>query len=117
MAVSHLLQRHIGIPEAGLALLVAVGLAIPFVPVPGEHPTRIAVRFRTSDMPRPGSFIVHTSSNICHVLAALLSYEDPTTGEFVQINCGKEAAALAKQIRAERAANPTTVPVAATVEQ
>lgn len=111
MAVSHLLGRHIGIPEAGLAFLVAVGLAIPFVPVPGEHPTRIAVRFQTADMTRPGSFIAHTSSNICHVLAALLSYEDPTTGEFVQINCGKEAAALARQIRAERQAEPATIPV------
>jgi hypothetical protein len=113
MAVSHLLGRRIGIPEAGLAFLVAAGLAVPFLPLPGEHPTRIAVRFRTADMTRPGSFIVHTSSSICHVLAALLSYEDPTTGEFVQINCGKEAAALAKQIRAERAAAPVTIPAAA----
>jgi hypothetical protein len=116
MAVSHLISRHIGIPEAGLALIVAAGLAVPFA-LPGERPTRIAVRFQTADMPRPGSFIVHTSANICHVLSSLLSYKDPTTGEFVQINCGRKAEALAQQIHAERAADPATIPVAATDPQ
>ncbi len=113
MAVGRFLHRHIGIPEAGLALVVAAGLAVPFVSLPGEHPTRIAVRFQTADMARPGSFIVHTSSSICHVLSWLLTYEDPATGEFVQINCGKEAAALAERIHAERAAPPATIPTAA----
>lgn len=112
MAAGHLFGRHIGIPEAGLALVVAAGLALPFVPIPGEHPTRIAVRFRTADMARPGSFIVHTSSSICRVLSLLLPYRDRTTGAFVQIDCGREAEALARQIHAERAAVP--IPVAAT---
>lgn len=112
MAVGHLFGRHIGIPEAGLALVVAAGLALPFVPIPGEHPTRIAVRFRTAAMPRPGSFVVHTSSSICHVLSMFLPYHDLTTGEFVQIDCGRKAEALARQIHAERSGGP--IPVAAT---
>ena len=115
MSVRHLLNRHIGLPEATLALVVAIGLALPFVPVPGEHTTRIAVRFQTANMPRPGSFIVHTSSNICYVLSALLSYQDLASGAFVQVNCGKRADLLAQQIHAERAASPDdALPAAAT---
>ena len=111
MAIGQFLNRHVGLPEGALALVVAFGLAIPFMPIPSERPTRIAVRFQTADMPRPSSFIVHTSATICHVLSAFLSYEDPTTGEFVQINCGKKADALAQKIHAERAAQPATIPV------
>jgi hypothetical protein len=104
MTVGHLVRRHIGFLEATLALLVALGLVLPFVRIPGEHPTRIAVRFQTADMARPGGFTVHISSNICYVLRAFLSYQDPSSGEFVEITCGKKAEALAPQIRAERAA-------------
>ncbi|HVA14869.1 MAG TPA: hypothetical protein VNF99_16605 [Stellaceae bacterium] len=115
MAVGHLFGRHFGVPEATLALVVVAGLALPFVPIPGEHVTRIAVRFRTADMPRPGSFSVHTSSNICRVLATLLSYEDRASGEFVQIACGRKAVAVAQQIHAERSADAAEpVPALAT---
>lgn len=112
MAVGHLVRRHIGYLEATLALLVALGLVLPFLRIPGEHPTRIAVRFQTSDMARPGGFTVHISSNICYLLQAILPYRNPSSGEFVQITCGKKAEALAPQIRAERAAQPVVQPVA-----
>jgi hypothetical protein len=42
-----------------------------------------------------------------------LSYQDPPTGEFVQITCGQKAEALAPQIRAERAAQAGVIPTAA----
>jgi hypothetical protein len=113
MAVGHLVRRHVGFLEATLALLVAVGLLLPFLRIPGEHSTRIAVRFQTADMPQPGGFTVHISSNICYVLRALLSYQDLSSGEFVQITCGKKAEALAPQIRAERAAQAAVIPAAA----
>ena len=61
MAVGHLVRRHVGFLEATLALLVAVGLLLPFLRIPGEHSTRIAVRFQTADMPQPGGFTVHTT--------------------------------------------------------
>jgi hypothetical protein len=112
MAAIHLVRRHIGFLEATLALIVLLGLALPFIRVPGEHPTRIAVRFQTADMPRPGGFTVHISSSICYVMRALLSYQEPTSGEFVQITCGRQAEALAPQIRAERA-QPAVIPAAA----
>jgi hypothetical protein len=113
MAVSQLVRRHVGFLEATLALIVALGLVLPFLRIPGEHSTRIAVRFQTADMPRPGGFTVHISSSICYVLRALLSYQDTASGEFVQITCGKTAEALAPQIRAERAASPV-IPAAET---
>lgn len=110
MAVGHLVRRHIGFLEATLALIVALGLALPFIRIPGEHPTRIAVRFQTAEMARPGGFTVHISSNICYVLRMLLSYQDPSSGEFVQITCGQKAEALAPQIRAERAVQAPVIP-------
>jgi hypothetical protein len=114
MAVGHLVRRHVGVLEATLALMVAFGLVVPFLRVPGEHATRIAVRFRTLDMPHPGGFTVHISSNICYVLRAILSYQDPASGEFVQITCGRKAEALAPQIRAERATPAMVIPAAET---
>ena len=112
MAVGQLVRRHIGFLEATLALLVGFGLALPFLHIPGEHSTRIAVRFQTADMARPGGFTVHISSNICYVLRTLLSYQDPASGEFMQISCGKQAEDLAPQIRAERAAQAAVIPAA-----
>ena len=112
MTVGHLVRRHTGFLEATLALIVAFGLVLPFLRLPGEHPTRIAVRFQTGDMPRPGGFTVHISSSVCYVMRAILSYQDPSSGEFVQISCGKRAESLAPQIRAERAAVTPVVPVA-----
>jgi hypothetical protein len=41
----------------------------------------------------------------------LMPYHDRTTGEFVQIDCGRKAEALVRQIRAERAV--ASIPVAA----
>jgi hypothetical protein len=102
-----------GFLEATLALIVLLGLALPFVRVPGEHPTRIAVRFQTADMPRPSGFTVHISSGICYLMRSVLSFQEPSSGEFVQISCGKKAEALAPQIRAERAAQDPILPATA----
>jgi hypothetical protein len=113
MAVGHLIRRRIGFLEATLTLIVLLGLALPFMRVPGEHPTRIAVRFQTADMSRPTGFTVHISSSICYVMRALLSYQETSDGEFVQISCGKKAEALAPQIRAERAAQDPVLSAAA----
>ena len=112
MAVGQLVRRHVGFLEATLALIVALGLALPFLRLPGEHSTRIAVRFQTADMAKPGGFTVHISSNICYVLRTLLSYQDLASGDFVQIACGKRAEEMAPQIRAERAVQAAVTPVA-----
>lgn len=110
MALARRFSGHVGILEAGLALIVAIGLALPFAPIPREHSIRIAVRFWSRDMARPASFIVHTSSNICYVLSRLVSYRDPETGEFVQIDCGKKADAAAREIHAARTAGTPQAP-------
>jgi hypothetical protein len=113
MTVGRLVSRHVGFLEATLALIVLLGLALPFVRVPWEHPTRIAVRFQTADMARPSGFTVHISSSICYLMRSVLSYQEPSSGEFVQISCGKQAEALAPQIRAERAAQGPVIPATA----
>jgi hypothetical protein len=102
-----------GFLEATLALIVLLGLALPFVRVPGEHPTRIAVRFQTSDMPRPSGFTVHISSSLCYLMRSVLSFQESSSGEFVQITCGEKAEALAPQIRVERALQDPVIPATA----
>ncbi len=94
------------VSQATISFVVLLGLAIPFIPFPTDHLTRIAVRFRTSDMTQPSSFTVHTHHAVCVVLSAVMSYEDPETGEFTRVDCGKDAEAIAPQIRAERLAKP-----------
>ena len=79
------------------SLLVLFGLALPFIPLPGDHITRIAIKFRTEARAEPRSFTADTSANICTVLAAALAYDDPTSGGFTRIDCGKAAARAALQ--------------------
>jgi hypothetical protein len=94
------------VSQATVSFIVLLGLAVPFIPFPTDHLTRIAVRFQTGDMTQPSSFTVRTHHAICAVMSSLMSYEDPQTGEFTRIDCGEDAEAIAPQIRAERLAKP-----------
>jgi hypothetical protein len=98
------LFQRFGRLELVLAALVLFSLALPYIPTPWEHETRIAVRFRTAEMTQPSGFTVRTSAAVCYLLSALLPYRDPDGDDFVQIDCGRRAVAPAQQIRAERAA-------------
>ena len=82
--------------DAALLLVALLGLAAPFMPIPGDRPTRIAVAFQNTGMDEPARFTAHTTDNICHVLAAVLTFEDPNGG-YTRIDCGwrDHAAALA----------------------
>ena len=75
--------------SAAKSLLVFVGLALPFIPVPGDRITPIAVQFRTVDMAAPTSFTARTTTSICVVLAAAMAYEDPASGAYTRIDCGR----------------------------
>jgi hypothetical protein len=70
------------------SLLVFLGLALPFIPIPGDRTTGIVVQFRTAGMAEPASFAASTTSSICHALAASMAYEDPASGGFTRIDCG-----------------------------
>lgn len=79
------------------SLLVLLGLALPFIPVPGNQTTRMAVRFRTEAMAKPKGFIADAPADVCAVLAAALAFEDRATGRFTRIDCGKAAARATAQ--------------------
>ncbi len=74
--------------DLAISLLVLLILAIPFVPVPGDHVTRVDVRFHTSSMAAPRAFTARTLHSICTVMAAALAYNDPHTGQYTRISCG-----------------------------
>jgi len=103
--------RGLRVHEAVLAGLVCLGLALPFVSLPGlpgGELTRIAVRYRTEGMEKPASFIVRTEGDICAVLSLALSYQDSASGNFMRVECGQDSNALAAEIRAERKASAAT---------
>jgi hypothetical protein len=74
--------------SAATSLLVFFGLALPFIPIPGDRITPIAVQFRTTDMAAPARFTASTTTSICVVLAASMAYEDPASGNYTRIDCG-----------------------------
>jgi hypothetical protein len=47
------------------------------------------VHFRTSEMETPRAFSTETSRSVCTVMAAALSYEDPSTGEYTHVACSE----------------------------
>jgi hypothetical protein len=78
--------------EAVLSLFVLTGLALPFIPLPGDHLTRIAVEFRTPTMSESARFSARTKRSICLALEATMSFGDPRQGEFTRIDCGSARA-------------------------
>lgn len=75
--------------EIALSFVVFLGLALPFMPVPGDGLTRMDVHFHTSGMARPHAFTAQTKRSICQVLAATLAFESPETGEYTRITCAE----------------------------
>ncbi len=77
--------------DLAFAVVVLLGLALPFIPVPGDRMTRIAVRFQTTGMNAPGNFTTRTTRSICSILSAVMSYEDREAGEYLKVDCGRRA--------------------------
>ena len=73
--------------DIAVSLFILLGLAVPFVPVPGDHETLMEVRFHTSGMAKPHVFSAQTQHSICAVMSSALAYEDPRTGEYTRIRC------------------------------
>ncbi len=72
-----------------LSAVVFLALAVPLVPVPGDGPARVNVRFQASGMSRPHSFHAQTKRSTCEVVAMVLAYDNPDTGEYTRITCGE----------------------------
>jgi len=79
--------RHPGRGEIALSLAVLLGLALPLMPIPGDAPAHMEVRFRAAGARATHAFATRTMWSACTVLAAALTYEDPTTGTFTRITC------------------------------
>ena len=73
--------------ERALLILAFIGLAAPWMPIPGDHPTRIAVQFRHAGMAAPQRFAAPGDASLCAITQASLSFGDPAKGSFTQVNC------------------------------
>jgi hypothetical protein len=73
--------------DIAVSFIVLMGLAVPFVPIPGDRMTQMEVRFHTSGMNKPQSFSTQTDRSICAVMSSALAFEDPKTGEYTRISC------------------------------
>ena len=71
-----------------VAALLLLLLALPFLPIPGDGTAHMRVHFRTGQMAHPRAFTTETSRSVCTVMAAALTYEDPSTGEYTRVACG-----------------------------
>jgi len=80
-------EHSFGAGEIILSLLVLLGLALPFLPLPGDMRTRMEVRFQAPGMTAPRSFDVSTTVSACTVLARALEYDDAATGHYTRIAC------------------------------
>jgi hypothetical protein len=78
--------------DAVAGLIVVAALALPFLPLPGDGTAPMRVSFRTESSDTPQMLSTETSSSLCAVMAAALTYEDPGTGTFTEVKCGAEAA-------------------------
>lgn len=74
-------------------LLVVLALALPFVRLPGDSAARMKVHFRSDNSETPRVLSTETSRSLCNVMAAALSYDNPSTGAFTEVKCTEEAAA------------------------
>jgi hypothetical protein len=75
--------------DVAAGIFVAIALAMPFASMLWDGAARMKVHFRTSEMAKPRAFSTETSRSVCTVMAAALSYEDPSTGEYTHVACSE----------------------------
>ena len=75
--------------DIALSLLVLLGLALPFLPVPGDGTTRMHVLFHTDAMNHPRDFSVTTTRSVCELMAAALAFENRQAGTYTRISCAR----------------------------
>lgn len=79
--------------DLAASFLVVFALALPFVRLPADSAARMKVHFRSDNGEAPRVLSTETSRSVCNVMAAALSYRDPSTGAFTEVKCSEEAAA------------------------
>lgn len=82
-------SQHSVARDIAAGFFVVAALAMPFLPTLWDSEARIQVHFRTGEMAKPRAFSTETSSSVCTVMAAALSYENPSTGEYTHVACSQ----------------------------
>jgi hypothetical protein len=73
--------------ERVTATMIVVGLALPFIPVPGDGMARMkAVRLDEATT-HPVKVTTQAPRSVCEVLAFSLAYENPETGAYTRVAC------------------------------
>ena len=73
--------------ERLLATSIVVGLALPFIPVPGDGMAHMKAVRREEARTEPVKVATQAPRSVCEVLAFSLAYEDPETGGYTRVNC------------------------------
>ena len=78
--------------DAAAGVIVLAALGLPFMPLPGDNLAHMKVHFRT-ETGEKHVLSTQTSRSLCTVMAAALSYDNPDTGAFTEVNCSEDAPA------------------------
>ncbi|MGE5201045.1 MAG: hypothetical protein ACM3O6_03170 [Acidobacteriota bacterium] len=73
--------------ERSLVAFIALSLALPFVPVPGDALVHMKVTGRADGSVAPVKAKTDAPLSVCAVFAFSLAYEDPATGGYTRVAC------------------------------
>jgi hypothetical protein len=73
--------------ERLLATAVVMGLALPFIPVPGDGMAHMKAVRRDEATTQPVKVATQAPRSVCAVLAFSLAYENPETGAYTRVAC------------------------------
>jgi hypothetical protein len=72
----------------GAALVPAlVLLAVPFVPIPGDHETEMKVKVSDGDDNSIRRFSAPTYESVCAQVKLAIANQNPTSGAYTKIKC------------------------------
>lgn len=80
-------EERLNWSERSLVAFVALSLALPFAPIPGDDITQMKVTGRSDGSVEPVKARTQAPLSVCAVLAFSLSYEDPATGGYTRVAC------------------------------
>jgi len=73
--------------ERLLATAIFAGLALPFIPVPGDGMAHMKAVRRDEAATPPVKVSTQAPRSVCEVLAFSLAYENPETGAYTRVAC------------------------------
>jgi hypothetical protein len=70
-----------------VATTIVAGLALPFIPVPGDGMAHMKAVRREEATTEPVKVTTQAPRSVCAVLAFSLAYENPETGAYTRVAC------------------------------